>query len=622
VKTLRGPSRIAPFGLLLPAAMSSSSPNSALAAEDLLGLRHRETDRMLGSLLVAHFPIALGLAAWHSTWTAAFLVGLPISAIAFVLTRGRPGLFSTRAFVGAAFMLYSALFIHQSNGLIEFHFHVFISLATLLAYRDWRVPVVAAPVIAVHHLGVHALASNGFGIHVFPADAAHHGGAGYAMALLHAVFVIVEVAVLIVLARSLAAEARETGELLSVARRISAGDVSVEVRGDTEVAKAFRNAVQSLGRLVGDVGTVVRRANDGDFSYRADEAKFDGAFREIVHGVNQTASVLDSTINRMQNEQKAGEAFLAQLDQVAGRLEARDLRARLTGSFDGRFAEMARRLNQSLGHLDGALAETATAATEVTGAVGHIMHGIEEVSTGASEQAQTFQEISTSLQELSSTVVRSAENASAVRSLVTSAERVSADGGDAMQRLTTAIHEIGGASAATQKIVKTIDEIAFQTNLLALNAAVEAARAGDAGRGFAVVAEEVRSLAIRSAAAAKQTAQLIESAVSSATRGSAISGEAGNAFVRVREEIARITALVAEIAESSAQQQQGTERIAAALDHAGRVTSATATNSDEATTASRELVEHARAMAELVGRFRVGATAQRTNGRRELAGAL
>ena len=159
--------------------------------------------------------------------------------------------------------------------------------------------------------------------------------------------------------------------------------------------------------------------------------------------------------------------------------------------------------------------------------------------------------------------------------------RESVRGGiERMDRLTVAIAKIKDTSDATAKIVKTIDEIAFQTNLLALNAAVEAARAGDAGKGFAVVAEEVRSLAIRAAAAAKNTAELIEEGVSASNNGVSLNAEALAALRDIDGKVTQIGGMLAEIAAASDEQTRGVSQISHAKEGVNHTTQSAAANAE------------------------------------------
>ena len=179
--------------------------------------------------------------------------------------------------------------------------------------------------------------------------------------------------------------------------------------------------------------------------------------------------------------------------------------------------------------------------------------------------------------------------ANQANAMVSEAGRAASEGRESMQRMSEAIVEIKQASDQTANIIKTIDEIAFQTNLLALNAAVEAARAGDAGKGFAVVAEEVRSLAQRSAEAARNTSALIESAQKSAENGVNVSKEVANVLSKINDTVARVSQLIAEVSAASNEQATGIEQVNNAVAQMNQVTQSNAANSEEAAAASEEL---------------------------------
>ena len=170
-----------------------------------------------------------------------------------------------------------------------------------------------------------------------------------------------------------------------------------------------------------------------------------------------------------------------------------------------------------------------------------------------------------------------------------------------MAELTTSMEEISQASEETQKIIKTIDEIAFQTNLLALNAAVEAARAGEAGAGFAVVADEVRNLAMRAADAAGNTADLIEGTVKKIKDGSTLVATTNEAFTEVATSASKVGELVGEIAAASQEQAQGIEQVNKAVTEMDKVTQQTAANAEESASASGQMNDQAAQMKAVVG---------------------
>jgi len=172
-----------------------------------------------------------------------------------------------------------------------------------------------------------------------------------------------------------------------------------------------------------------------------------------------------------------------------------------------------------------------------------------------------------------------------------------------MTDLTKSICEISDASRQTQKIIKTIDEIAFQTNLLALNAAVEAARAGEAGAGFAVVAEEVRNLALRSADAAKNTATMIEDTVKKVTDGTTLLDQTNSAFGEVATSTAKVGDLVSEISAASDEQAKGIEQINRAVTEMDKVTQQNAANAEESASASEELSAQSQQMMDYVNQL-------------------
>ncbi len=228
-------------------------------------------------------------------------------------------------------------------------------------------------------------------------------------------------------------------------------------------------------------------------------------------------------------------------------------------------------------------------ATQFTSASGQLSAASHTLSDGAAEQAASMEEISASLEEVSTMTRHNADNASQCDSLMKEVNKVVDVANQSMTDQTAAMGEISKASEETSKIIKTIDEIAFQTNLLALNAAVEAARAGDAGAGFAVVAGEVRSLAMRAAEAAKDTANLIEGTVRKVKEGESLAVKTNKDFAEVAEMAAKVGSLVSEIAEASNEQMQGIQQVNQAMLEIDQVTQRTSASAEESASASEEL---------------------------------
>lgn len=239
-------------------------------------------------------------------------------------------------------------------------------------------------------------------------------------------------------------------------------------------------------------------------------------------------------------------------------------------------------------------------ADQVASASNQVSSASQSLAKGASEQAASIEETSSALEEMASMTRQNADNANQANTLMKEANKVVDDADNSMQNLTSSMGQIAKASEETSKIIKTIDEIAFQTNLLALNAAVEAARAGEAGAGFAVVADEVRNLAMRAAAAAKNTSELIESTVKKVEDGSALVAETNTAFSQVAEDVGKVGSLVSEISAASNEQSQGISQINQAVTEMDKVTQQNAASAEESASASEEMNAQAIQMKSIV----------------------
>jgi methyl-accepting chemotaxis protein len=245
--------------------------------------------------------------------------------------------------------------------------------------------------------------------------------------------------------------------------------------------------------------------------------------------------------------------------------------------------------------------QIASAASQVSSSSQHL-------AEGASEQAASLEETSSSMEEMSSMTKNNSANANQAKAMMADAKNIVVQVDKEIRQAVDAIDEAAKISAETEKIIKTIDEIAFQTNLLALNAAVEAARAGEAGAGFAVVADEVRNLALRASDAAKNTSGLIETTIKSVSRGSSLVKNAQTAFKKNLEISEKIGSVVDEIAAASDEQARGIEQVSTAIQEMDKVTQQTAANAEESASASeqmnaqaQQMKSHAEGLAAIIG---------------------
>jgi methyl-accepting chemotaxis protein len=377
-------------------------------------------------------------------------------------------------------------------------------------------------------------------------------------------------------------------------QQISEGNINIEtpiMDEKDEIGPALKKMTDTIKNLVKEINVLTRSALEGKLDIRGNEQDFRGAYQDIVHGVNKTLDAVMGPIN---------EASTA-LVQVANK----DMTARVKGDYKGDHAKIKESLNLAVDNLDKALQQVAIGAEQVASASVQVSTGGQSLSQGASEQASSLEEVSSSLQEMSSMTKQNALNAREAKGVAEQARGSADKGVESMNRMSSAINQIKTSSAATAKIVKTIDEIAFQTNLLALNAAVEAARAGDAGRGFAVVAEEVRNLAMRSAEAAKNTANLIEEAVKNSENGVAINVEVLKNFQEITEKTNKVSQVMAEIAAASDQQDQGISQLNKAVEQLNQLTQQNAANAEESASAAEEMSSQSEEMRSMVAGFKL-----------------
>ena len=291
--------------------------------------------------------------------------------------------------------------------------------------------------------------------------------------------------------------------------------------------------------------------------------------------------------------------------KVAETVAAGDLRTHFGTAASDEIGDLMRALHGMNEALRKVVSEVQTGTNAIATASGEIAAGNQDLSARTEQQASSLEETASSMEELTSTVKQNADNARQANQMAVAASGVAERGGSIVSQVVDTMGAIDTASTKIVDIIGVIDGIAFQTNILALNAAVEAARAGEQGRGFAVVATEVRSLAQRSAAAAREIKTLIGDSVEQVNNGTRLVQQAGSTMGEVVDSVRRVTDIMAEITAASAEQSMGIDQVNQAIAQMDQVTQQNAALVEEAAAAAESMQDQAARLAQVAAGFQL-----------------
>ena len=358
-------------------------------------------------------------------------------------------------------------------------------------------------------------------------------------------------------------------------------------------------------RIEKEIEAIVDGVKAGQLDQRIEMADKEGFFEKLSGGINELTDVIDNVFVDVSSTMQS--------------MATGDLTNRIDSDYDGVYLECKNNINASIDKIAEIVGQVNESAEFINNSSQEIASGNNNLSQRAEQQAANLEETASSMEELTSTVKNNADNAQQANQVATSARQLAEQGGGIVSSAVSAMQEINESSNKIAEIIGVIDEIAFQTNLLALNASVEAARAGEQGRGFSVVATEVRNLAQRSATAAKESKELIQTSVQKVRSGTEFVNETGKSLNDIVTGVKKVGDIVAEIAAASAEQSQGIEQVNQAVSQMDEITQQNAALAEEASAASVSMSDQSNNMTQLLEFFKSGSyapttsSAQRTN---------
>jgi len=467
----------------------------------------------------------------------------------------------------------------------DIHMAFFAGLAVCALLYDTKAIILGAALVAVHHLVLGMTLD----------DLIFYGGGGFTRVLLHAVILIIETVSLIwmtVNTQHLLQISDERSEQAQTSAQ-EAELLADEVQRTTATGRQERQA--TMQQLSSDFNRVVDAAGQGDFSARIETSYKDPELANLATSINGLIETVGGS--------------LGETARVLSSLANADLRARMSGQYQGAFATLQADTNALADTLTTIMSGLRSAISSMRSATSEIVIGTNDLSERTTKQAATIEETSAAIEQLAATVLENADRARDANTNAQKVNQVGEEGGAVMRQANDAMSRITESSSKISNIIGLIDDIAFQTNLLALNASVEAARAGDAGQGFAVVAVEVRRLAQSAAQASADVKTLVEASAGEVGAGTKLVAEAASKLAAMMEAARANNTLMEGIARNSREQASAIEEVSGAVRQIDQMTQHNAALVEQTNAAITQTEDQAREIDRIVEVFKTDGAA-------------